>query len=85
MMETFAPVPERASRKARVAFFTVSVWPDVPIEPDSSSTSITLIPQRGREVGVRPGVVTRRPLVSVKVVPSAPLQLLEVLGWKPTS
>jgi hypothetical protein len=85
MMETFAPVPESASRKARVAFLTVCVWPDVPIEPDSSSTSMTLIPQRGGRLGFGAGVVTRTPSVSVAAVPSAPLQLLKVLGWKRTS
>jgi hypothetical protein len=34
-------------------------------------------------LGFGAGVVTRRPLVSVKVVPGEPLQSLEVLGWKP--
>ena len=54
-IETFAPVPESALRNARVAFLTVSVWPEVAIEPDSSSTSITLIPQRGGRFGFGPG------------------------------
>ena len=54
-IETFAPVPESALRNALVAFFTVSVWPDDAIEPDSSRTNITLIPHRGGRFGFAPG------------------------------
>ena len=58
-IETEEPVPDSASRNARAALRTCSVAPDELIEPDSSSTSITLIPQRGGRLGFGPGVVTR--------------------------
>ncbi len=45
-METSEPVPESATRKDLVAVRTAPVAFDEAMDPDSSSTSITLIPQR---------------------------------------
>ncbi len=56
-MDTDDPVPDRASRKARAASRTF--WALLPIEPDSSSTSITSMPHTGSRFGFGPGVVTR--------------------------
>ncbi len=50
-IDTAAPVSDSEFRNALVAFLTVCVWPEDAIEPDSSSTSITSIPQRGGRSG----------------------------------
>ncbi len=57
-METSEPVPESATRKDLVAVRTAPVAFDVAMDPDSSSTSITLIPQRSTRSGFVPGPVT---------------------------
>ena len=68
-----------------MALRTFSVWPEDWIEPDSSSTSMTSIPQRGGRFGFGPGVPTVTPPISSFASPSAPLQLSASLGVKVTS
>jgi hypothetical protein len=55
MIATFGPVSESALRKARVALLTASVACDDSIEPDLSSTSITLIPHFSGRLGFGAG------------------------------
>ena len=84
-IDTCEPVPDKAVRKARVASRTVSVWPEDWIEPDLSSTSMTLIPQRGGRPGLFPGARTLRAVGSTFSGPTPPEQLLEVLPLRPRS
>ena len=82
-MDTEDPVPESASRKARAASRTF--WALLPIEPDSSSTSITSMPHTGSRLGFGPGVVTRTASGRTFSVPVAPVQFPVSDAVKPAS
>jgi hypothetical protein len=82
-IETAAPVPESAVRKALAAPRTVSA--NGLTEPDSSSTSMTLMPQRGGRFGLEPGSVTRMASARVSVLLSLPEQLLFASAVKSVS
>ena len=80
-IETWEPVPDSALRNAREARRTFSAFE--PIEPDLSSTSITLIPQRCGRAGFGPGAVTVRAFVTTFSALAAPPQRSVPLAVKP--
>ena len=80
-IETLEPVSESALRNARDARRTFSAFE--PIEPDSSSTRMTLIPHFGGRLGLLPGAVTLRASSSTfAALDSPPLQSCSLLAQK---
>ena len=73
-IETLLPVSESALRNARAARRTFSVAFDEAIEPDSSRTRMTSIPQLRGRLGFGAGLVTERASVNTFSALVAPPQ-----------